>query len=109
MTKLGALIIFSFWVFKDFARNSESPPQITKISFAGLYKLLITPVRELITPFKISSDYDSYGLKKFMGKEYMGMMRNTFLIDKDGNIEKIYLKVKAAIMADHIIADLGLS
>ena len=54
-------------------------------------------------------DYDSYGLKKFMGKEYMGMMRNTFLIDIDGNIEKIYLKVKAAIMADHIIADLGLS
>ena len=44
-----------------------------------------------------------------MGKEYMGMMRNTFLIDADGNIEKIYLKVKAAIMADHIIADLWLS
>ena len=60
-------------------------------------------------PFKVSSDYDSYGLKKFMGKEYMGMMRNTFLIDTEGNIEKIYLKVKAAIMADHIIADLGLS
>ena len=60
-------------------------------------------------PFKVSSDYDSYGLKKFMGKEYMGMMRNTFLIDADGNIEKIYLKVKASIMADHIIADLGLN
>ena len=59
-------------------------------------------------PFKVSSDYDSYGLKKFMGKEYMGMMRNTFLIDTDGKIEKIYFKVKAAIMADHIIADLGL-
>ena len=43
-----------------------------------------------------------------MGKEYMGMMRNTFLIDTEGTIEKIYLKVKAAIMADHIIADLGL-
>ena len=60
-------------------------------------------------PFKVSSDYDSYGLKKFMGKEYMGMMRNTFLIDTEGNIEKIYLKVKAAIMADHTIADLGLT
>ena len=59
-------------------------------------------------PHEVSSSYDSFGLKKFMGKEYMGMMRNTFLIDPDGNIEKIYLKVKAAIMADHIIADLGL-
>ena len=60
-------------------------------------------------PYTVSSSYDSFGIKKFMGKEYMGMMRNTFLIDTDGNIEKIYLKVKAAIMADHIIADLGLS
>ena len=59
-------------------------------------------------PYKVSSEYDSYGLKKFMGKEYMGMMRNTFLINPDGTIEKIYLKVKAAIMADHIIKDLGL-
>ena len=59
-------------------------------------------------PFKVSSEYDSYGLKKFMGKEYMGMMRNTFVIDANGKIEKIYLKVKAAIMADHIISDLGL-
>ncbi len=59
-------------------------------------------------PYKVASDYDSYGLKKFMGKEYMGMMRNTFLIDVDGKVEKIYLKVKAAIMADHIISDLGL-
>ena len=59
-------------------------------------------------PYTVSSKYESYGLKKFMGKEYMGMIRNTFLIDSDGNIEKIYLKVKAAIMADHIITDLGL-
>ena len=59
-------------------------------------------------PFKVSCDYESYGLKKFMGKEYMGMIRNTYLIDTDGKIEKIYLKVKAAIMADHIIEDLGL-
>ena len=60
-------------------------------------------------PCEISAKYDSYGLKKFMGKEYMGMIRNTFLINDEGNIEKIYLKVKAAIMADHIIADLGLN
>ena len=59
-------------------------------------------------PYEVSSNYDSYGLKKFMGKEYMGMMRNTFVIGTDGKIEKIYQKVKAAIMADHIIADLGL-
>tara|TARA_B100000073_G_C23739473_1_gene573286 strand:+ start:3559 stop:4026 length:468 start_codon:yes stop_codon:yes gene_type:complete len=60
------------------------------------------------SPCKVAESYESYGLKKFMGKEYMGMMRNTFLIDSEGNIERIYLKVKAAIMADHIINDLDL-
>ena len=60
-------------------------------------------------PCKVASDYESYGLKKFMGKEYMGMLRNTFVVNPNGNIEKIYSKVKAAIMADHIITDLQLS
>ena len=35
--------------------------------------------------------------------------KNTFLVDAKGNVEKIYSKVKAAIMADHIINDLRLS
>ena len=60
-------------------------------------------------PCEMSTSYDSYGLKKFMGKEYMGMIRNTFVVDPSGNIEKIYTNVKAAIMADHIITDLKLS
>ena len=60
-------------------------------------------------PCKVASDYESYGLKKFMGKEYMGIIRNTFVVDTNGKFEKIYLKVKAAIMADHIITDLKLT
>ncbi len=66
--------------------------------------LLVDP-----TPCNVATSYDSYGLKKFMGKEYMGMMRNTFVIDSSGFIEKIFLKVKAPIMADHVIKDLNLS
>jgi len=61
------------------------------------------------SPCKVASEYESYGLKKFMGKEYEGMIRNTFVVDTNGNFEKIYFKVKAAIMADHIITDLQLS
>ena len=60
-------------------------------------------------PCKVASDYESYGLKKFMGKEYMGIIRNTFVVDTNGKFEKIYFKVKAAIMADHIITDLKLT
>ena len=56
----------------------------------------------------MAESYGSYGPKKFMGKEYMGMMRHTFVVDKEGKIEKVYLKVKAESMADQILADLGL-
>jgi peroxiredoxin Q/BCP len=65
-------------------------------------------------PFPLLSDldatvataYESYGLKKFMGKEYMGVSRNTFVIRPDGKIEKIYLKVKPEHHATQILADL---
>ena len=60
-------------------------------------------------PCAVASLYESYGLKKFMGREYMGMMRHTFLIDEEGKLERIYLKVKAATMADTLISDLDLS
>ena len=60
-------------------------------------------------PCAVATAYDSYGLKKFMGKEYMGMMRHTFVVDPEGRIEKAYTKVKAETMADEILADLGLS
>jgi len=42
----------------------------------------------------ISKKYGTYGLKKFMGKEYMGVNRTTFLINEDGVIIRIFNKVK---------------
>ncbi len=66
--------------------------------------LLLTDVE----PCPVATSYESYGLKKFMGREYMGMMRHTFVIDSSGKIELIYRKVKAEFMADQIINDLGL-
>lgn len=55
---------------------------------------------------KIAELYESYGLKKFMGKEYLGITRNTFVISPDGTIEKIYRKVKPDLHATQILADL---
>lgn len=60
-------------------------------------------------PCPVATAYESYGLKKFMGKEYMGMMRHTFVVDREGRLEKIYTKVKAETMADTILSDLGLA
>ena len=83
--------------------NSASHQKFIE-KFTLPFILLTDPV-----PCQVAAKYDSYGLKKFMGKEYMGMIRNTFLINSQGSIEKIYSKVKAAIMADHVINDLKLS
>jgi len=41
----------------------------------------------------IAQAYGVWGLKKFMGREYMGILRTTFIIDENGTIEKIFTKV----------------
>ena len=38
-------------------------------------------------------DYGVWGLKKFMGREYMGISRTTFIIDEKGIIEEVITKV----------------
>jgi peroxiredoxin Q/BCP len=48
------------------------------------------------TDNEVSKKYGVYGLKSFMGKEYMGVNRSTFLVDKKGKIVKIFKKVKPA-------------
>ena len=53
-------------------------------------------------PFPLLSDEDTsvcqaygvWGMKKFMGREYMGISRSSFLIDEKGDITKIYNEVK---------------
>ncbi len=48
------------------------------------------------TEKEVSKSYGVYGLKKFMGREYMGVNRSTFLIDKTGKIVKIFKRVRPA-------------
>ncbi len=76
--------------------------------FISKHQLPFTLLTDL-EPCPVASSYESYGLKKFMGREYMGMIRQTFVVDTQGNIELIYKKVKAATMADQILSDLGLN
>jgi thioredoxin-dependent peroxiredoxin len=55
----------------------------------------------------VATAYGSYGLKKFMGREYMGVMRHTIVIDPEGKIERIYRKVKPETHAAELLADFG--
>jgi len=42
----------------------------------------------------VCEEYGVWQLKKMMGKEYMGIVRSTFLIDKKGEIVKVWRGVK---------------
>lgn len=44
----------------------------------------------------IAEKYGVWGLKKFMGKEFMGIIRTTFVIDKEGRLVGIMDKFKTA-------------
>jgi peroxiredoxin Q/BCP len=48
------------------------------------------------TDNEVSKKYGVYGLKSFMGREYMGVNRSTFLVGRQGKIVKIFKKVKPA-------------
>ena len=67
-------------------------------------------------PFDLACDEDLslheafgvWGLKKFMGKEYEGTHRTTFLIDEQGHIITVILKPKTKDHAAEVIAGFGL-
>jgi peroxiredoxin Q/BCP len=53
---------------------------------------------------QIVKAYDVWGLKKFMGREYEGINRTTYVISEDGRIENIITKVQTKDHADQILA-----
>ena len=55
---------------------------------------------------KVGEMYDSYGEKKMYGKTYMGVKRNTYVVDSKGKIIQTYLKVKVADHSKKILDDL---
>ena len=59
----------------------------------------------------ITEKYGAWGLKKFMGREFMGVLRSTFIIGKDGRVKHVMPKVNTKTHHDDVIAlikELGL-
>ena len=52
---------------------------------------------------KVVNDYGVWQLKKFMGREYMGIVRTTFLIDEKGIIQDIIEKVNTKDHTSQIV------
>ena len=51
----------------------------------------------------IIEKYGVWGEKQMYGKKYMGILRTTFLIDKNGVIQKIFHKPKAKQQAEEVL------
>lgn len=72
----------------------------SKKIFCEKYKLKITLLSD--SNFIISKKYGAYGEKSFMGRKFEGIFRNTYILDKDKNIIKIYNNVKAKDHAQEV-------
>lgn len=52
----------------------------------------------------VAEAYGAWGLKKFMGREFMGILRSTFVIDERGVISHVMEKVKTKSHHDDVLA-----
>jgi peroxiredoxin Q/BCP len=73
-------------------------------NFVAKYDLPFTLLADVEK--KMVNDYGVWGLKWFMGREYMGINRMTFIIDPTGKVAKVYPKVKAATHGEEVLNDL---
>ena len=64
------------------------------------YPLLADPEGEMVKA------YGAWGRKKFMGREYDGILRISYLLDETGTVEQVYGKVKTKSHATDVLASL---
>ena len=84
--------------------SPDSPDKL--LSFRDKEQLGITllsdPDKQVLTA------YGAFGKKKLYGKEVVGVIRSTFIVDAEGRIEKAAYNVKATGHVSKLLRDLGL-
>ncbi len=95
LTQLDAIV---FGISTDSVKSHKK--------FAEKYGLPFTLLADVDK--EVSRAYGVWGMKKFMGREYEGISRTSFLIGKDGKILKVYENVKPETHADEVLADVRL-
>jgi len=83
--------------------SPDSPKKNKKFKekFALPYSLLAD------TNHKVCEAYEVWGSKKFMGREYDGVFRTTFLVDGEGMLRKVFENVKPDGHAQEVLAALA--
>lgn len=83
--------------------SKDSPKSHAK--FKAKYQLPFTLLAD--EEHKVAELYGVWGRKKYMGKEYDGMFRTTYLIDPEGKIIKVFENVKPADHSAEVLAAIG--
>lgn len=88
---------------KGFAVVGVSPDSLTRQkNFSNKHKLPYPILAD--SSHEVLEKYGVWDQKKTFGKEYMGVLRTTFLIDEQGVIRHIFLKPKSRMHAEEILA-----
>lgn len=84
---------YQMWLNKGYEVVGVSPDSIKSHNkFIEKYELPFDLISD--TEKEVLQAYGAWGEKKMYGRTYMGVLRKTFVIDKDGKIEAIFEKVK---------------
>ncbi len=98
---------YESWLDKGFEVVGVSPDsQKSHQKFAEKFGFRFNLIAD--TEKEILEAYGAWGLKKMYGKEYMGVLRTTFVIDEKGVIVEIFEKVKTKDHTNQIVEALKL-
>ncbi|MBP9817755.1 thioredoxin-dependent thiol peroxidase [Candidatus Shapirobacteria bacterium] len=94
LEKLGVQII---GISKDSVKSHKKFAEKYNLNFP----ILSDETKEIIKA------YGALGKKKFMGREFEGVLRKSILIDKNGGIKKVYENVNPLVHASEVIGDVA--
>jgi peroxiredoxin Q/BCP len=98
---------YAMWLSKGYEVVGISPDSIVSHKkFADKFHFGFNLIAD--TDTKILQAYGVWGEKSMYGRRYMGVLRTTFVINKDGIIEEIFDKVDTKNHTDQIIKALDI-
>lgn len=98
---------YSSWLDKGFEIIGVSPDsEASHLKFIAKHNLGFNLIAD--TEKEVLEAYGAWGEKKMYGKNYMGVLRTTFVIDENGVIETVFEKVKTKDHTNQILEALEL-
>lgn len=93
---------YNMWLSRGYQVIGVSPDSVASHKkFADKYELPFPLISD--EEKKILKAYGAWGPKKLYGREYEGVLRTTFVIDKKGEVKEVFTKVKTKDHTNQIL------